>query len=161
MKSLIAAALFALCVPAFAQAKTYAIPDDEPMAMISLPDSWVSDDLDDGIEALSPDEAAYVAIEAVDRLDVDGALSAARVFFDDKGIVVDPDSMTKTDIEVGGYSGFSLSFQGHDEDGPTRVTVYGLQVSEAGALMVTFWAPDDGDALEALLASIQTPTKAQ
>ncbi len=164
MKALLIATLIALCLPAASRAKTYMLPDDEPVALIALPDAWAADDLDDGIEAVSPDEAVYVAVEAADRYDPDGALAAARAFFDDKGIVVDRASTTPKDIEINGYAGFSLTFEGRDEDGPTHVVVSVLQVSEAGALMITYWASDDGenanpDALSALLSSIQTAKK--
>ena len=64
MKALLIATLIALCLPAASRAKTYMLPDDEPVALIALPDAWAADDLDDGIEAVSPDEAVYVAVEA-------------------------------------------------------------------------------------------------
>ncbi len=145
MKAFLFAALIAFAVPLAAHSKDYPLPDAEPMAAISLPDSWDVDDLDDGIEAVSKDELVYVAVETADAIDARAATTAAYSFFDDKGIVIDKASFRQSDIEVNGFSGFQLFFEGRDEDGPTRVSVTVLPVGETGAVMITYWASEDGE----------------
>ncbi len=164
MKSLIFAALLALALPAMAQAKTYPIPDEDPIATVSLPDSWEVDDLDDGIEVTSKDELVYVAIEAADLVDVKAATVEAFKFFDEKGITIDKDSQKESDFTVNGLKGFELGFKGKDSDGPTNVSVSVITVSEKNVLMITYWASDEGeknnaDGLSKIINSIQATKK--
>jgi hypothetical protein len=164
MKSLIFAALFALSLPFAAHAKTYPIPDEDPVATVTLPDSWDADDLDDGVEVTSPDEAVYVAVEAADLLDVKSATVEAFKFFDEKGITIDKSSQKEHEFEVGGMKAFELGFKGKDEDGPTNVSITVVTVSEKKVLMITYWASDEGeknnaDGLSKIINSIQATKK--
>lgn len=164
MKALMFAALFALSLPLAAHAKTYPIPDDDPIATVTLPDSWDTDDLDDGVEATSKDETVYVAIEAADLTDVKAATVEAFKFFDEKGITIDKSSQKESEFTINGLKGFELSFKGKDEDGPTNVSVSVVTVSEKKVLMITYWASDEGeknnaDGLSKIINSIQATKK--
>lgn len=144
MKSVGLAIFLTFAAAGFTHAKTLAIPDDNPIATVALPDSWGLDDLDDGIEAMSRDELVYVAVEAGAPTDPrSAAMSAASRLFEDKGIVADTESVVETECTTRGMPCMQLAFQGYDEDGPTSVVVAVVTVSDEGMLILTRWAPEN------------------
>jgi hypothetical protein len=164
MRAFIIAAVLALSVPFAAVAKTYPIPDEDPVAIITLPDNWDADDLDEGIEVTSPDESVYAAIEAVDMLQTKTATVEAFKFFEKKGIAIDKSSQTQRDFMVNGLAAFELGFKGKDEDGSTNVSVTVVAINDKKVLMVTCWASDEGEknksgAWSGIINSIQAAQK--
>jgi hypothetical protein len=145
MRALFIATVVALSLPFTALAKVHPIPDEDPIATITLPDNWDVDDLDDGIEVASPDDSVYLAIEALDLVDSKAAMAEAFKFFDKKGITVDNSSQKQNEFTVNGLGAFELGFKGRDEDGPTNVKITVIMVGPAKALMVTYWASDEGE----------------
>ncbi|MBV9219311.1 MAG: histidine kinase, partial [Methylobacteriaceae bacterium] len=55
MKKLLLTTALALALPGFAFAATYKIPDDAPVAAITIPDDWSSKPIDNGVDATSGD----------------------------------------------------------------------------------------------------------
>jgi len=164
MKSLLIAAIFAVCLPLAANAKTYPIPSDDPIATVTLPDSWDVTETDDGIEATSKDELVTISIEAGDLIDVKAATAEALQGFADDGVTIDATTQKQTDFEINGMKGFEIGFKGKDEDGPTNVSVSIVVVSEKKVLNLTYQASDAGEknnaeALGQILHSIQATKK--
>lgn len=161
MKALGLAAFLSIFAFCGAEAKTLAIPDDNPVATLALPDAWGLDDLDNGVEAASSDESVYMTVEAVAPGDPRAiAMAAANRLFEDKGIVADADSVAESDCTTRGMPCVQLVFQGYDEDGPTSVSVAVVSVSEDSMLALTRWAPenaaiDEGADLAGIIDSIQ------
>ena len=69
------AALIALSLllPGAAFAKSYTLPDDNAIAVITLPDAWSNEETDDGVESTSPDDEVSVAVEVKAAKDVAAA----------------------------------------------------------------------------------------
>ena len=73
---------------AAANAATFPIPDENPIATVSIPDSWGPKTYDGGVEATSDDGGIYVAMEAVAAEDVKSALEEGLKFFVKSGVEI-------------------------------------------------------------------------
>jgi hypothetical protein len=73
-------------LPVASHAKTYTVPDPNPVAVVTIPDDWTATTLPKGVEALSEDEAVYVAIEVTDLQDVAKAIADAIVWLKSKDV---------------------------------------------------------------------------
>jgi hypothetical protein len=156
----IAAALL-LFAPAFAFAKTYPIPSDDPVATISLPEDWEPSEYDGGVEATSPDGAVYVAIEMVRSNDVGETAEEGVKFFAKQGVEIDEKSLKTQDMKVNGLPAFDMTMSGKDKTGPTEVgmTLVGTN-AEGKFLMLYYWGSKEGQAanlpaLKAITDSLQ------
>ena len=81
------ALIVALVVPAFG--KTFKVPDESPVASITVPDSWQSKEIDKGIESQSADSEVYFAVEATDAKELEKTVSEAVEFLKGQGVTVD------------------------------------------------------------------------
>lgn len=148
MPSIVARLLLAtglLLLPVAANAKTYSIPDPNPVAVITLPDDWDTTEIDKGVESLSDDETVYVAIEVTELKDATKAISDTIIWLKSKDIVIDPATQEKKPLSINGLEGVEVQWSGKDSDGPTHVSVTLLQVSENKGLVLTYWASPDGE----------------
>ncbi len=131
-----------LAMPAFA--KTYTVPDPNPVAVVTIPDDWTSTALPKGVEALSEDEAVYVAIEITELQDVSKAIADAVVWLKSKAVVLDQSTQTKQDITVNGLTGVQVKWKAKDEDGPTQVSLTVLVATDTKGLVLTYWGTEEG-----------------
>ena len=138
------AACLALC-PVLAHAKTYSIPDPNPIAVITIPDDWESKEIDKGVDGTSDDESVYVSIEVTELSDAAKAIAEAVVWLKSKDVVVDQSSMEKKPITINGLEGVQVKWDGKDEDGPTHVSLTLLQVTDTKGLVLTYWASPAGE----------------
>ncbi len=118
------AAIFAfalLFAPAGAFAKTFPIPDDDPVATISVPDGWEPKPYDGGVEATSPDGKVYIAVEEVDSDDVGSVAEDGVKWFAKQGVEIDDKSLKTEEMKVNGLPAFDMTMSGKDKDGPTEV----------------------------------------
>lgn len=155
------AAACLLILPTAALAKTFPVPDENPIATVSIPDKWEPNPYDGGVEGTSPDGAVYVAVEGVDAKDVGDATAEGVKWFAKQGVVIDDKSLKTKDIKVNGMSAFDMTMQGKDKDGPTEVDMTLIKTnSNTQFLMVYFWGSakgqkDNADDLGKIAGSIQ------
>lgn len=142
-RAVIAAALF--LAPAHASAKTYSIPDPNPVAVITLPDDWDSTEIDKGVESTSDDETVYVSVEVTELKDAAKAIAEAVTWLKGKGVVVDVSTQEKKPFTINDMEGVQVQWTGKDEDGPTHVSLTLLQVTETKGLVLTYWASPEGE----------------
>jgi hypothetical protein len=132
-----------LMFPAFAQAKTFPIPSDSPIATINIPDGWEPHEYDGGVEGTSKDGGVYLAVEAVQGTDVAQVTGEGIEWFAKQGVKIDPKSMKSEDTKLGGLPAFDLSFKGRDKDGPTEV---GMTLVKTNAndrfLLIYYWGSE-------------------
>lgn len=146
-KTLILACLVAgplTLLPAALQAKTYTVPDPNPIAVVTIPDDWTATVLPKGVEALSEDSEVYVAIEVTELQDVSKAIAAAIVWLKSKDVVLNEATQEKKDIEVGGMTGVQVKWEATDTDGPTQVSLTVLVASDTKGLVLTYWGTEEG-----------------
>jgi hypothetical protein len=145
MKKLLLAAVIAVAVPALAFAKTSKIPDDDTVAIVTIPDAWDIHEIDAGVEATSPDSEVYLAVEAAPAKDVNQTAIDAVKWLAKQGVTIDASSMKQKEIKINGMEAVDLSWDGKDKDGPTKVSVTLVVASAKKVLVLTYWASPDGE----------------
>jgi hypothetical protein len=162
MKLPIAFALLALCLaPSLAIAGTFPIPAENPIATVSIPDSWKPNAYDVGVEGTSADGALYVAFESVDAADVKTATEEGLKYYVKNGVETDLASMKTKDIKINNLDAFDLSFTGKDKDGPANISLTLVKTnSPAKFLLLYYWGSSGGEKangaeLKAISDSIQ------
>jgi hypothetical protein len=146
---------------AAANAATFPIPDENPIATVSIPDSWGPKTYDGGVEATSDDGAIYVAIEAVAAEDVKSALEEGLKFFVKSGVEINSESGKTQDAKINGLDAFDVAFTGKDKDGPANISLTLVKTNaKAKFLMLYYWGSPAGEKanasdLKAIADSIQ------
>ncbi|SDR41039.1 hypothetical protein SAMN05444161_3634 [Rhizobiales bacterium GAS191] len=161
MRKLLLAVIFAAAMPALALAKTIKIPDDNTVAIITIPDAWTINEIDEGVEATSPDSGVYLAVEATATRDVKQSTVDAIKWLATQGVAIDASTMKQKDININGMDTVALSWEGKDKDGPTKVSVTLVAASAEKLLLLTYWASPDGEKanehdLRAIASSIKS-----
>jgi hypothetical protein len=146
MKIFAAAALAVLLIgPAPAFAKSYTLPDDNAIAVVTIPDAWDTEEIDDGVESTSPDENVYVAVEVVDAENIEAGVKAALKYLIDNKVEIDPATEKRQQGKINDMDAITLGYSGKDEDGPTNVSVSVIVVSDKKMLLLTYWGTPDGE----------------
>lgn len=147
MKSVVAALSLALIVfasPNPVAAKSYTVPDKDPVAVVTIPDDWDVTEIAQGVEALSEDETVYVAFEVTALKDVSTAIADAIVWLKSKDVIIDRATQDQKPIEINGLSGIQVKWDGKDDDGPTQVSLTVFPVTETRGIILTYWGSADG-----------------
>lgn len=156
------AALIALSLllPGAAFAKSYTLPDDNAIAVITLPDAWSNEETDDGVESTSPDDEVYVAVEVKAAKDVAAAVGEALKFLVDNEVKIDPATEKRKEMKIGGMDALDVSFTGVHEGKVNNVSVSIVIVNPEKVLILTYWASPAGEqkhaaTLQAIAESIK------
>jgi hypothetical protein len=137
--------LIASLAPALAFAGTYPVPAENPIATLSIPDSWEPKPYEGGVEGTSPDGKVYVAIEQVEAADVKSAVEEGFKFFVKQGVEIDPSTMTSKDIKINGLDAFDMTASGKDEQGPADISLTLVGTNAAGKfLFLYYWGSSEG-----------------
>lgn len=146
MKTLFSLAAFALLIGAVAaNAKTFPVPEDDPIATVSIPDDWSPNAYDGGVEATSPDSGVYIAVEQVAADDVKSAVEEGLKYFIKQGVELDPKTQKTQDIKINGLPAFDLDFSGKDKDGPAEISLTLVQTNaKAKFLLLYYWGSPAG-----------------
>jgi hypothetical protein len=147
--------------PSLAFAGTFPVPADNPIATVSIPDSWGPNAYDGGVEGTSADGKLYVAFESVDAADVKSATEEGLKYFIKQGVTITQDSMKTKDTKINNLPAFDLSFTGKDKDGPANISLTLVQTNAKGKfLLLYYWGSSEGEKanladLKAISDSIQ------
>ncbi|OYU49620.1 MAG: histidine kinase [Rhizobiales bacterium PAR1] len=131
--------------PDLALAKTYTIPDPNPIAVVTLPDDWENTEIAKGVESTSEDDEIYLALEVVELEDVAKAVADTIKWLKGKGVTVDVATEKKGDITINGMTGVHVHWTGTDEDGPAQIGLTILAVTDKRGLILTYWGSPDGE----------------
>ena len=145
MQKLTLAAVLGITLGVTGFAGTHRIPEDKPVASVTVPDSWATDDIADGIEITSADGEVYMAIEATDADNVAEGMEEAVRFLKEKGVTVDQDTVKQEEAKINDMPVVDVSWDGKDEDGPARVTLMVVSVTDKEGLLVIYWASPEGE----------------
>ena len=104
-------------------ATTFAIPEKNPVATITIPDSWEPETYDDGVEATSKDGDVYIAVESVESSEIGEVTREGLNWFKKKGVKIDLASKTVAETSLDGMQVLTMSFKAQDKDGETEVAV--------------------------------------
>lgn len=143
-----------------AQAKLYKLGDETPVASVDIPADWEPSEIEDGVEATSPDKESYVAAEIIDGDDIDVAAKAEGKFFRKQKVKLKEDTLKKENVTLGALSGTDYRWDATDEDGPTHVSMTMLKISDKKLMMLTYWGSPAGEksngaALDAIAKSLK------
>src|ERR1700737_1590899 len=158
----VAFAMLALgLTPSLALAGTFPVPAENPIATVSIPDSWGPNAYEGGVEGTSADGKLYVAFESVDAEDVKSATEEGLKFFIKNGVTITQDSMKTKDTKINNLPAFDLTFTGKDKDGPANISLTLVQTNAKGKfLLLYYWGSSEGEKaniaeLKAISDSIQ------
>lgn len=139
----LAAALLAFS-PLGVLAKTFTIPDPNPIAVITIPDDWETTEIKLGVESTSEDETLYIAVEVTELKDASKAIADAVVFLKSKDVIIDRSTQEQKPFSINGLEGVQVKWDGKDDDGPTQVSLTLLQVTDTKGLVLTYWGSEAG-----------------
>ena len=132
-----------MLAPVFAQAKTWSIPDPNPVAVITIPDDWETKRLKYGVETASEDEDIYMAIEVTDGKSIEKDMEHAIEWLVSKNVKIDAGSMKQKVFQLNGMNGIVIEWKATDEDGPTEVALMIVETSDKKAIMITAWGSEE------------------
>lgn len=160
MKRLLLIGLMALALPASALAETFTMPDAKPAASITIPDTWETEEIEDGVEATSPDKLVYIAAEFVKASNVEDATKEAIAYLIENGVEIDAATKKEKTFKIGDLEAFEVEWKGKDSDGPTEVSVAIVVIAPKKLMFLTYWAtPEGGKANAADLGAIALSVK--
>lgn len=140
MKRLLIAAAAAILSFTSVQAGEMKFPSDDPIASITLPESWIGKETDTGIEVSSEDDAIYFFIDVADVKGTDAVIADAIKFLGDNGVTIDPASVKESkDQKLNGMDIAFLEWNGTDKDGPASIGMAIAAVNAENLLVVTYW----------------------
>ena len=157
-------ALLISAVPSPAAAKEFRLPQDTPVAAITLPETWKPELIEKGVQGQTADNSVYLCAETT------GSEKEMTTIIDDtfamlKEHKVDLDHTVKKETKflINGLPADELLYDGKDQDGPTLVSITFINVGK-NALVLTYWASVDGNKkhqseVEKVLASIKALRK--
>jgi hypothetical protein len=157
-KYIVAAALLAVaCFPALA--KNLAVPTKDPVATITIPDTWKTEEITYGYSAKSPDGDVFFSVEYASGSRLDKMLDNNTQWMKDNKIV--PSTKEEREITLGGLSAKLLSFKAKDENGDTKVDFVFIDGGKGRLIMLTLWASEEEMAANANdISAIQKSIKA-
>ena len=153
-----------LCVTAAApaSAKVFELPPANPAVTVDLPGSWKPSEVENGVEATSPDGETYVAVETATAKSMSLLIDQDVDFLTKSGVNIDRATQQTKDTTVNGMSVSFLHWKGRDKDGPTAVTLAIFGVTDNLIVLMTAWSSPagdklHGDAMDKIVASIKKP----
>ena len=141
-------------------AKPFELPDVKPIVTIDLPNAWSPEEIEKGAQATSPDASIYVAFEVQNLKNLEAAIVEGVKFLAESGVKIDPKSQKKTESKANGFDVIDLAWDGVDKDGPTKVSLSIIVLSETKVGMLSYWGSPAGERkyatqLKAIADSIQ------
>ena len=140
MKTVVIAAVTALLFASGAYAGELKFPSDAPVASVTFPDDWTSaKETDSGIDATSPDDSIYLAVDAADAKDTDAVVTDAVNYLAGQGVTVDSTTAKQNEGTLNGMKVFNVDWEGTDKDGPVSISLAAVVVNAEKVLVVTYW----------------------
>ena len=143
LRAIVLACLLAF-LPTLAMAKSYTIPNPNPVAVVTIPDDWDVTEIAKGVEADSEDEEVYIAIEVTEVRKAEQAVLETIAWLMRRGVEADTSTEKQKPLTINGMEGFEISWSGKDKDGPTQISVTILKINESNGLVLTYWASPEG-----------------
>ena len=144
MKTLSICALVSCALIATAFAKTYKLPEGESVVSITVPDSWETDEIEDGIESTSDDGEVYFYAEMTDSASVKDAMTEAVTYLQSKGVTVDADSAKDQEGKINGMDIVGVKWDGKDKEGPAKISLTVFILDNDKGLLFVYWGSPEG-----------------
>jgi hypothetical protein len=139
MKTAMLAAIAFLAVAYPSCAAELPFPSDAPVATITFPDDWTAKETDSGIDASSPDDSIYLAIDVADAKEMDAVVGEAVEYLAGLGVTVDTATAKESRGKLNGMEAVNVDWDGTDKDGPVSISLAALAANAEKVLVVTYW----------------------
>lgn len=139
MKTWLLALAFSALATVSARAADLTFPSDDPVATISVPDSWKPEETETGMQAMSPDDAISIYIDVADATTSDKVIDDAVAFLEKNGVTIADTKPTETNGKANGIDMTAYDFEGTDADGPVSIGLAVLSPKPGKLLVVTYW----------------------
>ena len=123
-----------------ALAKDLKIPSDSPVASVTLPAGWTSEETDKGYSCQSKDTDATIFFEVASGEGESNALVDENIkFLSDNKVTIDKSSQKERSFESEGLKWEVLEYSGKDESGPEHIQMFFAEVKPGKMMMITYW----------------------
>ena len=163
---LASALLISLLLTSTAQAKSFSVPAEKPLASLTIADDWKTDNDDpEGVVTLSPDQAVLIAAGTATADDEDKVVLSLVELLTKNGFKAD-DTSKKTiasedDLDGNHAKISTLTYLGKDDHGSASVTITSYvfnkrpdQVFVTGLLVGSMVTMPDGEAAHQIMNSL-------
>lgn len=144
------------------QALAGAVPitSAEPVAVVTIPDSWTQSKVARGVQIKTPDEEIYIWFELVAPEQIDALQKEHQAYFTKEGVTF-TDATETVSREVNGRPWSFTEVKATSSDGPSLIRYLGInpKVASGKIIMMTYWASLEGHsaheaAMKAMIDSI-------
>ncbi len=128
-------------------AKDIKIPSDSPVASVTLPAGWTSEDTDNGISCQSKDTDATILFEVADGEGETNALVEENIkFLVDQKVTIDKSSQKERSFDAAGLKWQVLEYSGKDESGAEHIQMMFAEIKPGKVMMITYWVTTKAEA---------------
>ena len=138
-------AVFSLLWTLSAYGGDYVLPAKNSFARVTLPDTWKASLYPKGVEAVSPDQQTYFAVEPATANNVEDSMQAALDYLSTKNIKVDEGTLKKDSVDIGGKKTLTFDWDGKDANGACKVGLAVMQVKPGKGLLFIYYATLNAD----------------
>jgi hypothetical protein len=136
-------------------ARAFAIPRDQLVASVEIPDSWPLVYAPDSVEGTAMDGAVCLAVEFIEAPDMDAASTVAIARLAERKVTVAPETKRAVTQRVNGLDRLKIDFSGAGSNGDSSVTLI-LVAAAKGAGFVAISYRGDDEAQEAVANDLLT-----
>ncbi len=145
MKTLICTVLASAMFIFSCAAKEYKLPADKPTVAIDIPDSWSPTAIQKGYQTQTADQTVYLSIEmTASEKEMTATIDETDTMLKSHKVVLDKPNRKDNKFKLNGLPSEEILYNGHDEDGPTMVSITFVTVRKT-AVVFTYWASVDGN----------------
>jgi hypothetical protein len=136
-----------LCAGSIAPAisATHKVPGDEPIASVTIPDSWRTREFGECVEATSPDGAVFFLVMPAERKIAESMGEAMRYLRNRGGITVKSETRKDESGKLNGMEVRNVSWQGKNSKGDVKICFAVVSVAENKPLLVAYWCSPEAE----------------
>ena len=127
------------------KAKELKLPAEKPVATIDIPEAWNPTPIQKGYQTQTADQEVYLSVETTATpSEMTAIIDQTDAMLRSHKVVLDKARMKDNKFTLNGLPAEELLYNGHDEDGPTLVSITFVTVRKA-AVVFTYWTSVDGN----------------
>lgn len=142
LKAIFAAGMIfcASIAPGFAG--NLAVPAKDPIATLSIPDSWEMEEIEWGYSATSPDKGVAFYVESATAARMDNLFATNDEWLKENNIQP-KGKPSEHEVNIGGLPAKVLSYQATDEDGDTIIDFVIIPEAKGRVILLTLWGSEE------------------
>jgi hypothetical protein len=140
-------------------AKNFAVPSSDPAVILSVPDTWKTEEIEYGYSAVSPGKDVFFSVEFAKARDVNKMLAANDKWMKENGIKKTEGK--KVEAPINGIPATIFQFETTDSNGKTIVEFIMMSAGKERMIMLTIWGSDEertkhGKDIDAIMSSVKS-----